>query len=367
MNILLVTALAGRGGTENATLRLAVLLRKNGHHVTIASNIGSMAKDFSENGINLVDIDFYKGKFNCFLNFFILLRHFIFNDYDVIHSQMARPVVFFWAASFLTRNGAVCWHSRGLWQKTYKWICPLFSLLKIYSIGNCKHERDKLIRYGMNESMVGFTYNAMPKIKYIDESFKPRRRIGDTLVVGTISRLEEDRRVDIAIKSVAAAIDLGVDIKLRVAGSGSELNKLKDLCSKLNVMDKVEFLGEISNTRCFYGSIDMLLSTAIALGDNGAGVGNNIIESGIHSLPVISFNICGVSELIVDGQSGVCVNDQNEIAYINEFVSFSKKSSEELVAIGTNLHKIVTTKCSDQSIYETTMMNYNKAISASGG
>lgn len=73
------------------------------------------------------------------------------------------------AAKFASPKTKVFYHARGLDPETYPKIAKLFDKLGVYIIGNCKHEREKLIRYGFPANRITYTYNALHKADYVPE------------------------------------------------------------------------------------------------------------------------------------------------------------------------------------------------------
>lgn len=59
----------------------------------------------------------------------------------------------------------------------------------------------------------------------------------------TLSRLDENKRIDVLIRSFRLLLDRGLDVELIIGGTGPELEDLKQLASNLNLQDHISFLG----------------------------------------------------------------------------------------------------------------------------
>lgn len=96
--------------------------------------------------------------------------------------------------------------------------------------------------------------------------------------------------------------------KLLIAGSGIELENLRNLAKKLNLENKIEFLGNISNIEALY-----LSSSIFVLCSKYEGLPMVIGEAMISGLPVVSYDCStGPSELIENEISGLLVEPNNK-------------------------------------------------------
>ncbi|HHK5569166.1 TPA: hypothetical protein ACQUH7_001966, partial [Neisseria lactamica] len=127
MKIILTTSMSGLGGTETATVRLGRLLKRRGHDIILASSDGPFVGEAQASGIRWQPVDFYRGGLAGYLK-----------------STFAYAL----AAKIVSPKTKIIYHSHGLDAATYPKIAKLFDKLGVYIIGNCKHERDKLIRHG---------------------------------------------------------------------------------------------------------------------------------------------------------------------------------------------------------------------------
>ena len=176
MKIILTTSMSGLGGTENATFRLGRLLKQRGHDIVLASSDGPLIQEAQALGIRWQPIDFYQGGLLGYVKgMFAYMKLLKKEKPDVIHCQMARIVpACAIAAKFASPKTKVFYHARGLDPETYPKIAKLFDKLGVYIIGNCKHEREKLIRYGFPANRITYTYNALHKADYVPEKNSQR-------------------------------------------------------------------------------------------------------------------------------------------------------------------------------------------------
>ena len=354
MKILLSTSMSGLGGTEHATYRLGKLLCDNGHDVHLASSDGPLVKDAVKAGMTWHRIDFYDNAFTHLKGMCTFAKLLKRENPDIVHCQMARIVpACAIAAKLASSRTKVFWHSRGLVGKTYPKVVKFFTRLGVYAIANCKNERDKLLRLGFPPERTTFTYNALHKADYV-----PEKTQKDYILLGTLSRLDYLRAVDQTLDVFKILIDRGLPVRLHVAGIGEDLDALKRQAERLGIADKVTFLGGVRNLTEYFKEVDILLNNPRCPGDSCAGVGNNVLEAGLYDTPVVTYNMGGIKEMVIQGETGYCfpLGAAEEFADAVEMLVKDKSLRDR---IGKALHRRVAHLCSDEEIYRTTMNAYN--------
>lgn len=161
MKIILTTSMSGLGGTETATVRLGRLLKRHGHDIILASSDGPFVGEAQASGIRWQPVDFYRGGLAGYLkSTFAYARMLRREQPDIIDCQMARAVpACALAAKIVSPKTKIICHSHGLDAATYPKTAKLFDKLGAYIIGNCKHEREKLIRHGFPAGRIAYAYN----------------------------------------------------------------------------------------------------------------------------------------------------------------------------------------------------------------
>jgi glycosyltransferase involved in cell wall biosynthesis len=119
-------------------------------------------------------------------------------------------------------------------------------------------------------------------------------------------RLIHQKGFDILLKSIKI-VSKKIPINLWIIGEGKDLNFLTDLSIKLNIQDKVKFLGFHDNPFPFYKCSKLFIMSS-----RWEGFGNVIVESMVSGTPVISTNCnFGPNEIIKDGESGLLCDVEN--------------------------------------------------------
>ncbi|WP_274585375.1 glycosyltransferase [Neisseria leonii] len=354
MKIALITSLGGLGGTETATLRLGRLLVRRGHDVLLAASDGPLRAEAEAAGIRWYPADFYGGKTAYLRGIAAVAKMFRRERPDIVHCQMARVVPGCVLAVRLTSpHSRVFYHARGLNAATYPKIVPLFKHLGIYAVGNCRHEQHKLIRHGFPAARTAFTYNALPPLS---EPVLPKTPRG-FVMLATLSRLDKMRAVDRSIELFARLVRQGLNVRLQIAGTGSEEAALRRLADRLGVAEKVVFLGAVRDLNRFFADTDILLNTLSCTGDEGAGVGNNILEAGVFQTAVATYNAAGIAEMVEDGITGRCLTPHDDDAFAAALAGLVR-DADLRARFGRTLNARVRNLCSDDAVYEATMAAY---------
>ncbi|MCL5902067.1 glycosyltransferase family 4 protein [Neisseria meningitidis] len=356
MKIILTTSMSGLGGTETATVRLGRLLKRRGHDIILASSDGPFVGEAQASGIRWQPVDFYRGGLAGYLkSTFAYARMLRREQPDIIDCQMARVVpACALAAKIVSPKTKIIYHSHGLDAATYPKIAKLFDKLGVYIIGNCKHEREKLIRHGFPAGRIAYAYNALPPPP---PEFHFRKTKKECAVLGTLSRLNTVRAVHLMLDILKKMVDRGMPVRLNIAGIGEEMDNLKMQAERLGIEDKITFLGGIRDLTAYFKEVDILVNTPHCIGDHGAGVGNNILEAGLYDTPVVTYDMAGISEMVVNGETGYCIPFGDEEAFIAAVDTLVRQPLLR-EAMGKRLHAHVAALCSDDEIYRTTMAAY---------
>ena len=132
------------------------------------------------------------------------------------------------------------------------------------------------------------------------------------LRVAAVGSLIHRKGLDVLIRGVSAAAHRA-RIRVRVAGAGPELIKLRSLTNELGLEHQVEFIGEIPPDAIpgFLAAADVLV-----LASRSEGRPNAVIEALASGLPVICTDLPGVAGLLEHGVNGwrIPVNDCDALA-----------------------------------------------------
>ncbi|MCC7008725.1 MAG: glycosyltransferase family 4 protein [Acidobacteria bacterium] len=124
-----------------------------------------------------------------------------------------------------------------------------------------------------------------------------RRRPGGSYLL-SVGRLEAVKRVDLAVRAVAAV----PGVSLRIAGTGTNRPELERLVEQLGVGDRVRFLGEVSDKDLIelYGG-----ALGVIFAPYDEDFGYVTLEAFLSGKPVITTTDAGgPTEFVIDGVNG---------------------------------------------------------------
>ncbi|CAA6818601.1 MAG: Transferase [uncultured Sulfurovum sp.] len=151
----------------------------------------------------------------------------------------------------------------------------------------------------------------------------------------SVSRLREQKRIDLMLETLS---HLPLNYHLTIVGSGEKEIALKALSIRLNLQNRVRFLGQQSNPYTYMKRADLLLLTS-----QREGFPNVLLEANTLGLPIVAFaSLGGIQEIIEEGVNGF-------------FVPFNKC---ELLA--KKIEEAQRTKFDKNKIREATIQKYSK-------
>ncbi len=138
-----------------------------------------------------------------------------------------------------------------------------------------------------------------------------KREEGRLLFVG---RLVERKGVAYLLRAVKILRDQRPGIRLVIVGTGPEEGNLKAEAEALGIQDSVDFLGSVSEREkaMEYARATVFVLPAIvdSKGDT-EGQGVVILEAMRAGLPTVASSVGGITDLIVDGETGFLVPEKD--------------------------------------------------------
>lgn len=113
-------------------------------------------------------------------------------------------------------------------------------------------------------------------------------------LVAVVSALTPEKRVDVAIRAVAAL----PDVHMVVAGDGPVRGRLEELAHRV-APGRIRFIGSTDRPEQVYAAADAALLTSASEGVPGV-----LIEAGLAGLPTVATDVGWVSQVVVDDVTG---------------------------------------------------------------
>lgn len=113
-------------------------------------------------------------------------------------------------------------------------------------------------------------------------------------LIGIISRVEIQKRIDLAIKVLKFLLQKGLnDIYFVVVGDGILLDSMKELANNLKVNHRIKFLGYVNRVDKLLEYFDLILFTS-----EWEGFPLTIWEAMSEGVPIVSSDVGGIKEIV---------------------------------------------------------------------
>ncbi|ARD73608.1 glycosyltransferase family 4 protein [Staphylococcus xylosus] len=146
----------------------------------------------------------------------------------------------------------------------------------------------------------------------IDEVYK--KRLADNFVIGYVGRIVKDKGIQELIEAFKIVLDKSYNVKLMVIGSVEKGNAIsyKDYLFLRN-NPNVLLIDHVSNPVSYYNNMDLFVFPT-----HREGFGNVSIEAQALGVPVITTNVTGAIDTVIDGETGFIVEKGNVEAIVNK-------------------------------------------------
>ncbi|MFW6072035.1 MAG: glycosyltransferase [Thermoplasmatota archaeon] len=228
-------------------------------------------------------------------------------DLNIIHRHFPTNSVVYYLANELEIPYTITTHARDIFsEERYGHLEELLKgSAKIVTISDYNK------RYLINEFKV-----PPEKVKKIHmgidtEKFSPSPPQEDVTHILTVARLVEKKGICDGIKSVARIADDHPNLEYNIIGVGPLEEDLKDLVHKLNLENRVNLLGRVSEKKLLeeYEKADIFLLPCIVASDGDRdGIPVVLMEGMAMEKIVISTSVSGIPELIEDNKNGIIVD-----------------------------------------------------------
>ncbi|OJV38891.1 MAG: hypothetical protein BGO29_10785 [Bacteroidales bacterium 36-12] len=148
----------------------------------------------------------------------------------------------------------------------------------------------------------------------------------------SVGRLDENKNPLLQLKALKKLLNKDVKVELLMLGEGELNTAIEKEIQILELENHVKLLGYISNPYPYIKSANVLLISSFS-----EGFPTVAVEALALGIPVVSTQVGGVKEVIVDGLNGCIVSSYDENEYteaIEKVINFStdKKTIEQSVA-----------------------------------
>jgi glycosyltransferase involved in cell wall biosynthesis len=143
--------------------------------------------------------------------------------------------------------------------------------------------------------------------------------INNTIItIGTVKTMDYIYGIDLLIEAFSILLvrvqnrddQKKITLKLRLVGSGKQLNEYILLTHKLNIQDNVEFIGQIDHADVPNELNKFDIYVALSRSES---FGVAVLEAGAAGKPVVVSNVGGLPEVVIPNETGLIVKSDNVV------------------------------------------------------
>ena len=139
----------------------------------------------------------------------------------------------------------------------------------------------------------------------------------------TVSRLSKEKDFPTLLNAVRIAVDRVPDFKLRIVGDGPERHSIERLIYELKLHHHVELLGERKDVAELLSQAGFYVSAT-----RSEGISLTLLEAMAVGLPIVTTNVGGNAEVVVDGKTGWLVPADNSNVLAKKIIDVCDKRDE---------------------------------------
>lgn len=179
------------------------------------------------------------------------------------------------------------------------------------------------VKTGMGGSRVITVPNGVGPAELSDRA-TARRALGlgeEAMVIGFVGRIVDQKAPQVLVEAFAATAAAVPGVRLVIVGAGPLLEPMQELGKKLNVADKIHWLGE-RDAREVFAAFDIF-----ALSSRKEGLPYVVLEAMAAGLPIVATVSAGVEILIDPGVNGFSVPTDDIEAFTAALVTLASEAA----------------------------------------
>ena len=150
--------------------------------------------------------------------------------------------------------------------------------------------------------------NGIELDKFKDLSLQKQKNDNTKKTIIFVGTLRPVKGVEYLIKAMNIIHEKLPDTDLLIVGDGPDREKMETLVQELNLQDCIHFAGKVSNEEI---PVYMARADVFALPSLSEGFGIVNIEAMASGLPIVTTNVGGLPEIVINGENGFLVEPKN--------------------------------------------------------
>lgn len=213
---------------------------------------------------------------------------------------------------------------------------------KIIELGLAKESKIRILGYGSSNGLNVKDFNVTNN--KIDINIK--EQLVNSFVVGYVGRIVKDKGISELIKSFQKLQELKYNIKLLIVGDFEKSDSISDEEIKILKNDSnIVWVNRVDNPVAYFNNMDVFVFPTYR-----EGFGNVSIEAQLLKVPVITTNVTGAKDTVINGETGFIV-EKNEVDAIVEKIELLINNENYRKNLGENGKKWIEKYFSNDIIW----------------
>jgi phosphatidylinositol alpha-1,6-mannosyltransferase len=194
-----------------------------------------------------------------------------------------------------------------------------------------EYTKNRIVDIGVSESNIEIVNNGVVPEKFeTDQTHEIREKNQDDYFILTVARLEPRKGHDMVIRALPKMQEKIPNVTYLIAGNGEYKNHLRQLTTDIGVSESVEFLGYVPDDELpsLYNSADVFLMPNRREGTSVEGFGIVFLEANAAGIPVVGGNHGGVTDAVINEETGYLVDPQDTDAIASAVVDLLMNKSK---------------------------------------
>jgi glycosyltransferase involved in cell wall biosynthesis len=170
----------------------------------------------------------------------------------------------------------------------------------------------------------------------------------DSLVIGGVFRLVQEKRPKLWVDSVAKVIRVNKNSHAIIVGNGGMFEQISSYIDELGLTDRIHLVGQTRDVKSWLDEMDVFLLTSIV-----EGLPNVLIEAQAFGVPVITTDAGGARDTILEGLTGFVVESNpdslsdrivqcfNDKQWLNDAKRFAVENSTSKFSTETMITNLI--------------------------
>ena len=236
------------------------------------------------------------------------------HDINVVHAHDYKTDLFVFLLRWWLRKRAIAvlstahgWGELGLRRELYRRL-DLFLMRYFHHLIAVSHAtKAEMVASGVPAEAISVIHNGIDTTGWSPlrdgAGFREELGLGCAFpVIGYVGRISPEKDLETWLRTVAIVGKKYPEARFVLVGegrNGSTQHQLERLASELGIRARVSFPGYRDHLQPVYAAFDVFLLTSLH-----EGLPNGILEAMAMSRPVVTTDVAGAVELVVDGATG---------------------------------------------------------------